>query len=170
MAKVRQIRYKKETLLFVGEGFCEKAFLAHVNGLYSKGVVKTKIVTAKGKGPEHVINHAIACKKIDGYDRVAVLIDLDLICSPVVLKDARQKGIHVIGSMPCLEGFLLDIIGVAKAKTNDGCKKIFKPILKGDPTDRDSYSEQFKKGVLDKARKQHSNLDDIIKIFEGKLK
>ncbi|EPF16593.1 Uncharacterised protein [Cedecea davisae] len=170
MAKVRQIRYKKETLLFVGEGFCEKAFLAHVNGLYSKGVIKTKIVTAKGKGPEHVINHAISCKKNDGYDRVAVLIDLDLICCPVVLKTAKQKGIRVIGSMPCLEGFLLDIIGVAKEQTNNGCKKIFQPLLKGDPTDRDSYSERFKKSVLDKARKQNRNLDDIINIFEGKLK
>ncbi|CZZ19894.1 TPA: RloB domain-containing protein [Enterobacter hormaechei] len=170
MAKIRQIRHTKETLLFVGEGYCERAFLIHVNGLYSKGLVKTKIVTAKGKGPEHVINHAISCKRMDGYDRVAVLIDLDLPCAKGVLREAKSKGIRIIGSSPCLEGFLLDILGVAKAQTNDGCKKLFNPILKGDPTDRDSYSEHFKKSVLDKARKNHPNLDEIIKIFEGKLK
>jgi hypothetical protein len=170
MAKVRHVRCKKETLLFVGEGFCEKAFLAHVNGLYSKGNIKTKIVTAKGKGPEHVINHAISCKKMDGFDRVAVLIDLDIVCSPSVIKDAKSKGIRIIGSIPCLEGFLLDIIGISKTGTNDGCKRIFNPLLKGDPTDRDSYTEHFKKSVLEKARKQQQNLDEIIKIFEGKLK
>lgn len=170
MAKHRQIRVTKETLLFVGEGYCERAFLTHVNGLYSKGLIKTKIVTAKGKGPEHVINHAISCKRMDDFDRVAVLIDLDLPCSTVVLKKAKAKGIMIIGSTPCLEGFLLDILGVAKTNTNDGCKKIFGPLFKGDPTDRDSYSEHFKKSILDKARKKHPTLDEIIKIFEGKLK
>lgn len=170
MARTKVVRQTKETLLFVGEGYCERAFLFHVNGLYSKGVIKTKIVTAKGKGPENVINHAISCKRMDGYDRVAVLVDLDLVCAPSVLKEAKLKGIRIIGSMPCLEGFLLDILGVAKVDTNEGCKKIFKPILKGDPTDRDSYSECFKKVTLDKARKLHPNLDEIIKIFEGKLK
>lgn len=170
MARVRQIRQTKETLLFVGEGFCEKAFLAHVNSVYGKGTVKTKIVTAKGKGPEHVINHAISCKKMDGYDRVAVLIGLDLVCSPRVLKEAKAKGIRIIGSEPCLEGFLLDILGLPKSDTNAGCKKLFNPLLKGDPTDRDSYSPHFKKSVLDSARKKHPGLDEIIKIFEGKLK
>lgn len=170
VAKNRNIRQAKETLLFVGEGFCERAFLFHVNGLYSKGVLKTKIITAKGKGPEHVINHAISCKKMDSYDRVAVLIDLDLVCSPSVLKDAKAKGIRIIGSMPCLEGFLLDILGVPKDSTNEGCKRIFKPLLKKDPTDRDSYSVHFKKTVLDKARKIHPNLDEIIRVFEGNLK
>lgn len=92
MAKIRQIRHTKETLLFVGEGYCERAFLIHVNGLYSKGLVKTKIVTAKGKGPEHVINHAISCKRMDGYDRVAVLIDLDLPCAKGVLRRRNLKG------------------------------------------------------------------------------
>lgn len=170
VAKKRNIRKAKETLLFVGEGFCERAFLFHVNGLYSKGVIKTKIITAKGKGPEHVISHAIACKKMDNYDRVAVLIDLDLICAPAVLKAAKAKGIRVIGSMPCLEGFLLDVLGVAKDPTNEGCKRIFKPLLANDPTDRDSYAGLFKKSVLDKARKLHTNLDEIIRVFEGKLK
>lgn len=170
MAKKISIRKAKETLLFVGEGFCERAFLFHVNGLYSKGAIKTKIITAKGKGPEHVIKHAISCKKMDNYDRVAVLIDLDLICSPAVLKDAKAKGIRVIGSMPCLEGFLLDILGVAKSTTNEGCKRIFNPLLGNDPTDRDSYTAHFKKSVLDKARKIHPNLDEIIRVFEGKLK
>ncbi|OAT26191.1 RloB family protein [Buttiauxella ferragutiae ATCC 51602] len=170
MAKVRQVRVTKETLLFVGEGFCEKAFLAHINGLYSKGAIKTKIITAKGKGPEHVINHAISCKKIDGYDHVAVLLDLDLICAPSVLKDAKAKGIIIIGSEPCLEGFLLDIMGVKKCTTNNGCKKICHPLLNGEPTDRDTYSALFKKSVLDKARKIHENLNSIINLFEGKLK
>lgn len=49
MAKIRQIRHTKETLLFVGEGYCERAFLIHVNGLYSKGLVKQKLLRLKGK-------------------------------------------------------------------------------------------------------------------------
>ncbi len=170
MAKIKQIRRTKETLLFVGEGFCEKAFLVHLNGIYSKGAIKTKIVTAKGKGPEHVITHALSCKKNDGYNRVAVLLDTDLICNPAVLKEAKVNGIRIIGSSPCLEGFLLDLLGYAKAKTNEGCKKLLKPYMKGDPTDRDAYCENFKKTMLEKARKTHKNLDEIIKILEGKLK
>lgn len=165
MAPRKKERRTKPTLLLVGEGFCEKAFLAHVKGLYSSGHIRITICTAKGKGPEHVIRHALSCKSCDGYDRVAVLLDTDLEWPKETVKEAERRGVILIGSEPCLEGFLLDILELVKANNNAGCKGKLHPLLSGTPTDRDSYTERFTKDVLDSAANRLTNLRSLLEVF-----
>lgn len=54
--KQHQIR---KTLLVVGEGDSEKAFLRHLRGLYCSGGagVAATVSNAHGGGPDNVINH-----------------------------------------------------------------------------------------------------------------
>lgn len=96
MAPRKQVRKTKPTLLLVGEGFCEKAFLAHLKGMYSLGHIRISICTAKGKGPDHVIKHALSCKQCDGYDRVAVLLDTDLPWPKETVKRQLRKGYFLL--------------------------------------------------------------------------
>ncbi|BEO46573.1 RloB domain-containing protein [Serratia marcescens] len=164
MAPRKQVRKTKPTLLLVGEGFCEKAFLAHLKGMYSLGHIRISICTAKGKGPDHVIKHALSCKQCDGYDRVAVLLDTDLPWPKETVKKATSKGLLLVGSDPCLEGLLLDILQLAKEATNNGCKNKLHPLLSGSPTDRDSYVERFTKQVLDEAAERMPGLKNLLEI------
>lgn len=168
MAKKKVVKRVKPTLLAVGEGHCEKAFLAHLKGLYSDGSVKISICTAKGKGPEHIIKHAISCKKCDGYDSVIVLLDTDLEWPSALVSSIAGKGIILVGSEPCLEGFLLDIIGVRKATSSAECKDQMHGMLDGPATDRDSYQVLFQKEILDAAMANSAPLRALIKAYRGK--
>lgn len=108
MAKRKVVRRSvTKTLLLVGEGHAEKAFLSHLKSLFSNGSFKVSIVTAGGKGPEHVMSHAISCKRCDGYDFVIVLLDTDIVWPKANIKKALSAGINLVGSEPCLEGLLL---------------------------------------------------------------
>ncbi|WP_027710548.1 RloB domain-containing protein [Dickeya chrysanthemi] len=167
MAKKKDARRSiNKTLLLVGEGYAEKAFLSHLKSLFSNGKFKVSVVTAGGKGPEHVITHAISCKKCDGYDFVIVLLDTDLVWPKKHVQRAMGAGINLIGSDPCLEGLLLEIIGKEKPESNRGCKEILHPLLNGSCTDRDSYSELFTFKFLDSC--ENAKIKFIIEALRGK--
>ncbi|QTF06613.1 RloB domain-containing protein [Brenneria izadpanahii] len=169
MAKKKIVRRSiRKTLLLVGEGYAEKAFLSHMKSLFSNGTFKVSIVTAGGKGPEHVITHAISCKKCDGYDFVVVLLDTDLHWPPKYIQNALNAGINLIGSEPCLEGLLLDILGQGKVNSNKGCKELLHPLLSGPCTERDSYAELFTLEVLNESRIK--KIKFIIEVLQGKEK
>lgn len=169
MAKKKSVRRSiSKTLLLVGEGHAEKAFLSHLKSLFSNGTFKVSVVTAGGKGPEHVITHAISCKRCDGYDYVIVLLDTDLAWPKKHIQSALTSGINLIGSEPCLEGLLLDILGLAKAATNKGCKELLHPLLSGPCTDRDSYINVFPKEVLNNSKIE--KIKFIIDALQGKEK
>lgn len=109
-------------------------------------------MTAGGKGPEHVITHAITCKKCDSYDFVIVLLDTDLPWPKKHTQKALNAGINLLGSNPCLEGLLLDILGRAKSNSNKVCKELLHPLLSGPCTERDSYAELFTFDVLNTSK------------------
>lgn len=166
MAKKKIIRKVKKTLLAVGEGVSEKAFLLHLKSIYSTGDPKISVVTAGGKGPKHVISHALSCLKCDGYDYCIVLLDTDLPWPQKLVRLARSKGIVLVGAVPCLEGTLLDILSMAKAQTNNGCKSLLHPLLNGNSTSKESYQNLFHKEQLEISRITVPQLDMLIKAFE----
>ncbi|POE11000.1 hypothetical protein BV921_08150 [Pectobacterium odoriferum] len=167
MTKKKIVRRSvRKTLLLVGEGYAEKAFLSHLKSLFSNGTFKVSTVTAGGKGPEHVITHAISCKKCDGYDFVIVLLDTDLPWPKSHIRSALSAGINLIGSEPCLEGLLLDILGLRKVNSNKGCKDLLHPLLSGVCTERDSYAELFTLETLNKS--ENEKIQFIIEALRGK--
>jgi len=99
-------RVARHTVLLVGEGTTEWAFLKHIKALYiSRGCgVSAAIKNAHGKGPDHVVDYAIRQCRNAAYDRVVVLLDTDLTMSVAVRKRVRSRKIHVIGSTPCVVG------------------------------------------------------------------
>jgi hypothetical protein len=108
----KQVRKQRKTLLAMGEGKAEAAFLAHLRKLYctnGKGVNVT-IRNANGKGPGNVIATAIGALRITSYDKKLCLLDTDLDWTIENKKDAKRKKIELIGSTPCLEGLLLLIL------------------------------------------------------------
>jgi len=100
------------TVLLVGEGKTEVVFLSHLKSLYiqRENGIKLTIKNARGKGPEYIVDFAIRQRNNAAYDRVAVLLDTDLVWSDAVKKRARKNRLTLLGSNPCVEGFLLEIL------------------------------------------------------------
>jgi hypothetical protein len=154
----------------VGEGEAEKAFLQHLKSIYGTGDPKVTIKSAGGKGPQNIITEAISTKDCNGYDRSVALLETDLEWPASLVKRAQGKKIELLGSSPCLEGFLLDILGEGRPtpNTSSQCKTKFNGLLTGKSTDKNSYSELFTKEVLDKVIETSENLEKLVNYIQGK--
>ena len=93
---VRPRRSVSHTVLLVGEGTTEQAFLRYIKSLYiSRGCgVGVTIRNAHGKGPDHVVDYAIRPCRNAAYDQVVVLLDTDLEMSAVVRRRARTRKVQ----------------------------------------------------------------------------
>ncbi len=157
-------RVALSTILLVGEGATEKAFLSYIKSLYiNRGCgVSATIRNAHGKGPDHVANYAIAqCGNV-AYDRVVVLLDTDLQMSPTVRRRAASKRIQVIGSTPCFEGLLLKILGEHVPAISKQCKERLGSKLPDRLTARDGYALKFPKEFLDERRNDVPELGTLL--------
>ena len=155
-----------KTLLIVGEGYDEVAFLNHLKqfpGVCGRGVEIT-IRNARGKGAAGVIDCAIKLSANADYDQVAALLDTDTDWTSAVAKLAKRKLIQVLTSDPCLEALLLRVIGEKPGQARD-LKKQFDPYVRNDGTRREDYVEYFGLPVLQAARQNEPTIDDLLTLL-----
>lgn len=160
----------RRTLLVVGEGDSEEAFLKHLRDLYcgGGGGVAVTVRNAHGKGPENVVDHTIRQARIYSYDEHVAFLDTDIPWTDKLKKEARKASIEMVGSSPCLEGLLLSILGKRPPEKSDACKKLIKQLLDLDLTERTSYGAAFPKAVLESARTRLPELDRLLRLYEGR--
>lgn len=147
----------KTSLIIVGEGAHDQAFLCHMKELYDGRETNqsVKIESADGGSPKDIIDVAIKKSKIAAYDKQYVLMDSDIPISNEEQSRAKKKKIIILFSEPiCLEGMLLDVLGQKTPSTNQACKDKLHPLLTGKPTEKQSYRVKFPKPVLDTTTKQ----------------
>lgn len=152
-----------KTLLIVGEGYDEIAFLSHIKqfpGVCGRGVEIT-IRNARGKGAAGVIDCAIKLKANAAFDKVAVLLDTDTDWNAAVARNAKRHGIQVFTSEPCLEAMLLRVLGKTPGAAKD-LKKQFDPYVKNDGTRREDYTEFFGLPVLQVARQVEPTINELL--------
>ncbi|SQH76085.1 conserved protein of unknown function [Shewanella benthica] len=155
MAKKKIRKVKLASLIVVGEGPIDAAFLSHMKIVYDGRETGQSIRITAGDGgcPKDVIKSAIQNRQAE-YDKKYVLIDSDITVTDVDFSYARKNGVNIIQSTPvCLEGMLLEVLGERPARTNQGCKEKLHPKLSGLPTCKHSYAVLFTKKVLDKSDK-----------------
>lgn len=164
----RHYRTQRATLLAVGEGHSEEAFLKYLRSLYCSGGngVSVTVRNAYGKGPHNVIEHALRHTMAAAYDRQLCLLDTDIVWPTALIKRAKQKRIILIGANPCLEGMLLDILGNTTPDTSIECKRLLRTITNADMTESSDYDREFTKQVLERSRQRIRALDDLISSFE----
>ena len=155
-----------KTLLIVGEGYDEVAFLNHLKqfpGVCGQGVEIT-IRNARGKGAAGVIDCAIKLKANAAYDKVVALLDTDTDWTATVAKLAKRNEVQVLTSEPCLEALLLRVLGKTPGQAKD-LKKQFDPYVQNDGTRREDYGEYFGLPVLQAARQNEPTIDDLLKLL-----
>lgn len=158
MAKKRSIKkVQLATLIVVGEGPCDKAFLAYMKSLYDVKETgqKVKLDAADGGHPDIMLKDMDRKYKHADYDKRVLFIDSDVEVTEVILARAKRLGIEIVQSRPlCLEGMLLDVLGSKVPRTSQACKEVLHPQLKGRPTLAQSYQELFPKDILDNTGKE----------------
>lgn len=160
----------RKTLLLVGEGHAEKAFLNYLKSLYSLRELNVDIINAKGKGPEHILNYSKNCQAYSPRDIVGVLLDTDLEWPHHLVIEVKALGFQLIGATPCIDGLILDLMNEKKPSTSKLCKAKLAKILPGPNTDKDTYEKVFSKEFLERARAKNEILNDLINLLQGQLK
>lgn len=163
-------RQAKTTVLIVGEGDTEKAFLDHLRTHYVTRGCGVSVTTrnAHGKGPENVVDVAIRHAKGADYSIVAVLMDTDLPWTPALRKLAQTKKICLIGASPCCDGLLLRILGEPVPEASAHCKTKLVERLGQKPVALDAYRLEFSKALLDDRRQAVGSLEKLLTLLAGK--
>lgn len=152
MAKRRQVkRMEYDTLLLVGEGESELAFLQHVKTLYvARGSgLKVTIICAHGKGAAHVVDVAIRKSANTAFNTVAALLDTDTDWSPAVMQRADKHGVHILRSEPMFEALMLRMHGIQmEGRSSDELKRRFQDLIQNTGLHSDHYGTHFGPAVL----------------------
>lgn len=171
---IRKPRQPNWTVLAIGEGETEKAFLQFLKGLYNKREdgISIKVNYAGGGDPECVIDHAIKMNP-KNYNRAFVLLDKDLPCRQTYLKKARTNKLELIWCVPCIEGLFLKILEPAfdaSVKTTADCKRLFegKYLSENEKLDPEKYARIFSFELFESRRMQVQELDQAIRFMTEK--
>lgn len=168
MAKrVLAARAVRPTVLVVGEGYAELALLLHVRTLYTGDHEGFKMVVgnARGKGAGHVVDYSIRLASQGGYDAVGAMLDTDTDWTAAVQKKAAKNRIKVLAGDPCLEAWLLDIFGRAKAGATADQKRLFREHFAADACSPGLFEKHVTRAILDDARNRILLLDELLQLI-----
>lgn len=167
MAKKKTPRPTQQTtLIIVGEGECEKAFLEHLKSLYNErhSGKKIKIDYQGGGSPHDIIKYTYKTIRNISYDEIYILMDSDVAVADSDQKFAKDHRFTILYSTPlCLEAMLLAVLGQPIPITAQACKDKLYPQLSGNPTQKESYLPLFDKTLID--RSEHSTLVKLKTLF-----
>ncbi|MBN2755062.1 MAG: RloB domain-containing protein [Candidatus Goldbacteria bacterium] len=163
-------RTVKTTVLLVGEGNTEYAFLSYLKGLYiDRGSLKSvKIENAHGGSPDCIIHRTIKLNPAD-YDFSYVVLDPDRPFEEegTELK-VRKKKLQLIMPKPCIEALFLRILNQANIPpSTPECKRLFRNFLLDDEkTDKTKYQKIFSKEMVEERSNTLDELKQILNIFK----
>lgn len=144
------------TLLVVGEGPDDRAFISHMKQLFCPrgSGLKVQVEAGDGGSAGNIISNSIRSYRGAAYDRHILLLDADLPPTEAERQRAEQAGYEIILWQPqCLEGALLDALGepVRAHETSQQLKQRLHPRLAGRHTEPAAYAELFTADLLQEA-------------------
>jgi hypothetical protein len=143
----------------------------HLRALYTSGRENPPKITPKkagGKGGNNVIATLIGQAACGRYDRLVACLDMDVPPDTENWRDAKRMKVTCIKLYPCLEGFLLDILGIPVPEDSAGCKHRLKQIDQRDPYDQGFFADNFPQDLLDGRRAEVLALDALLQVYAGK--
>lgn len=162
-------RATRETLLIVCEGEAEMAFVRFVKRAYADALGRAvQEITAKGKGGKHVLETGLSRAKHNrAYDKLVLLLDTDQDWNDALRARARKArvGKHrvsVIEAHPCLEAWLLQILGAQTEGDTRHMKQQFQACTGAQAHEPEWMERLLSRDVLDKARAGVSQLADLM--------
>lgn len=164
------VRSVRRTVLICGEGKSEEAFFLHLRSLYTNCKVNPPKITPKkagGKGGNNVIATLIGQAACGRYDHLVACLDMDEPPNHESKRLARSNKVIFIEMHPCLEGFLLQILGIAVPRDSSSCKQRLQLIDPRRPYDLGFFPDIFPRAILDDRRSEVAALDQLLRIYTG---
>lgn len=162
-------RIVRQTLLIVAEGDAEVAFIRHLKTMYRESLGRAvQDANARGKGGGHVLEVAIRRANNRDHDKVILLLDTDTNWSDAERAKARKSRIgrrgrlDVIESSPCLEAWILRILGIETEGDTKHFKRVFKAQIGCEAHEPGWMERALSKEVLDGARDRVRQLADLM--------
>ncbi|MEZ0238689.1 MAG: hypothetical protein ACAH06_11555 [Methylophilaceae bacterium] len=164
----KKIWRTNRTILLVGEGADEKAFLTHVKNHFApRDCGKTVIVkNAQGKGATHVVEWTIRQMGNAQYDDVAVMVDTDTGWTKAAIALAERASITLLPSDPRFEAVLLRLLGKSPRGDSQAMKRQFAPLVQQKSTEIESYAREFGPDILLANRSRELSIDTLLKILD----
>lgn len=162
-------KHVRKTVLLCCEGKSDQVFIAYLRAAYTAGRPTAPMVKPKpagGKGSNNVIGTLLGEARCSQPDKLVALLDGDAPPTPAKLREAKSKRVQLIVLEPCLEGFLLKILGCRVPNTSQACKDQLRQIDDRDPFVPGFYEQRFPKTLLDQVRAQISELDELLRLFD----
>lgn len=153
-----------QTILIVGEGARDEAFLKHLKSLYvgRESSVNVRIINAQGGSPYDIVTFAARQIQNVSYDRAVVVMDTDVPWLQKTENKAKRHKIKLIGVEPCIEGLMLSILNNNPSNSSNECKHRLEQIINGDLTDKRSYQDHFPKTLIDEKCESIPVLKEIV--------
>ncbi|HVI54800.1 MAG TPA: hypothetical protein VM621_07080 [Luteibacter sp.] len=162
-------RVVKETLLVVAEGDAEVALVRHIKALYRDSLGRSvQEANARGKGGKHVLDVAIRLSNNRDHDKVILLLDIDTDWTDAERAKARRSRIgrrgrlDVIESSPCLEAWVLRILGIRAEGDTRHLKRLLKDRIGCEAHDVGWMERQLTMETLDRARETVDQLAELM--------
>lgn len=162
-------KVRSRSILIVGEGRDDAAFLKHMKYLASgRGNSPSyQIRNAKGGSPIAVLDWAYTQSQQASYDEVWVLMDRDVIIrqmnSATVEAHAADLSIQLMLSIECLEEMLLRIKGITPLPP--AIKSQLKTLLAGSADDPFNYRAAYDKSTLSAACTTEAAIGQLMQVF-----
>jgi len=160
----------------VGEGPTERIFLQHLKALFwcKNCGHNVKVDNANGGDPKIIVHHANQLLTNMSYTKCAIILDTDRPWDEDDLLKAIRKNPSIktavaIGSVPCLEGLMLDILEGKHPRKSDECKRRFRKKYIDERAMRNprKYAAVFPKELIEEALKRIAELDLIIRFLKN---
>ncbi len=170
-------KHTKTTILIVGEGPTDKAFLQYIKQLYinRESDFAVKIECGSGGDPKSVVQKTVRLRSSRSYDKCFVLFDADrpLNTDRKLEQRMRKKPpIQILKATPCIEGLFLAILQHPNFSQSSApssmCKREVETryISADKKTDKRSYAAKFSQEVLENRRRIIPELDAILKAMQ----
>lgn len=158
------------TLLIVGEGSDDKAFVDHLKGLFVQRGSGRKVTVKAGDGgsPGNIITHASRAYRAEDFNYRYFLLDADIPPTAADVKNAKTAGYQIILWQPqCLEGALLDVLGerVQPHESSQALKQRLHPRLASHHTKPEAYAELFTLPVV--TTTQNTSVVAVRELLQG---
>ncbi|WLD58623.1 hypothetical protein NFC81_02225 [Salinispirillum sp. LH 10-3-1] len=146
----------KTTLLVVGEGPDDQAFIKHMNQQFRNENTQRSATIKKESGgsPGNIITNTTRKYQNSDYDQRIIVLDSDIPVGAASRALASKHGFAIVLWSPtCLEGALLDVLGepVHAHESNQALKGRLHPRLAAHHTEPEAYAGLFPKPILKEA-------------------
>lgn len=161
----RQVR---KTVLICCEGKGDMAFLEYLRSVYCAGrenPPKVKVQQAGGRGGNNVIQTLLGAAAIVGYNKLVALIDTNVPPDTEHRDAAAASAVVFVDMSPCLEGFLLKILGKSVPATSAECKQRLRQIDARELFAQGFFTSNFPKALLDEKRKSVAELNELLGVY-----